>query len=93
MLTTDTKFSESNDRNLVLSKHSGSGASNDPFDANNNEHVQENIKNNAFYVNDQSTPQEGNENLIDNLADNPMNNKSANRKSNKEQKESRQFTS
>ena len=83
MLTTDTQFSESNDSNLVLSKYSGNGASNDPFDANNNEHVQENIKNNAFYVNDQSTPQEGNENLIDNLADNPMNNKSANRKRNK----------
>ena len=93
MLTTDTKVSESNDSNSVLSKHSGSSASNDPFVADDDEPVQENIKNNAFYANDQSSRQEGNEKIIENLADNPINNKSANRKRNKEKKERRQCTS
>jgi len=57
ILTTDVKLSESNDSNSVLSKHSGSGASNDPSV--------------TFYVNDQSTQQGRNDNLIDN----PKNNK------------------
>ena len=58
MLTrNDAKFSEHNDSNSVLSKHSDNDASNDPFVANNNEPVQENINNKDFFVNDQSTRQ------------------------------------
>ena len=50
ILTNDTKWSDSNDRNSFLIKCNDSGTSNDLHLKNDNEPAQENIKNNTFYI-------------------------------------------